>query len=134
MCLLKTWKIFLSKSDGPVCKQFCANNLWVKHYEDCSNYSDLLKTWPSESRDCFPYKLICFSKKKKRLLRYKARHRLHRRHKTLTLPHNSKTLTYILMNLIHIFLETIRKSIPNHITLIIIQLCPFLDLEIHAKS
>ena len=46
--------------------------------------------------------------------------------KTLTLPHNSKTV-----KLVHMFIRIIRMIIPSHITraLITIQECPFFELE-----
>ena len=58
MCILKTLKIFLSESTGPIWKLFCTNVSWGTLYQDWSNISDLLKNMAARGGACFPYMCI----------------------------------------------------------------------------
>ena len=51
--IVKTLKIFLSKSTGPIWKLFCTNVHWGTLYQDCSNISDWLKNMPARGRSLF---------------------------------------------------------------------------------
>ena len=58
MCIVKTLKIFLSKSTGPIWKLFCTNVHWGTFTKIVQIFSIRWKTWPPGGGDCFPYMRI----------------------------------------------------------------------------
>ena len=57
-CIVKTLKIFLSKSTSPIWKLFCINVPWGTLYQDCSNISDPLKNMAARGGACFRFMCI----------------------------------------------------------------------------